>query len=91
MRDWPHSPLHRVGEPGAYMVTAGTYRKQPFFAAPDRLDYLCDSLLNFCEKFGWQLQAWAVFPNHYHFVAASPFNAASLAELIKASIRMRKW
>jgi len=21
---------------------------------------------------GWQLEAWAVFPNHYHFVAHSP-------------------
>ena len=28
MRDWPHSPLHRLGEPGAYIVTAGTYLKR---------------------------------------------------------------
>jgi putative transposase len=66
------------------MVTAGTYRKQPFFAAPDRLDYLCDSLLNACEKFNWQLQAWAVFPNHYHFVAISPSEARNLIEMTKS-------
>jgi hypothetical protein len=29
MRDWPHSPVHRLAEPGAYIVTAGTYRSEP--------------------------------------------------------------
>ncbi len=83
MRDWPHSPMHRLGEPGAYMVTAGTYRKQPFFAAPDRLDNLCNSLLNTCEEFNWHLQAWAVFANHYHFVAISPSDPRNLTEMTK--------
>jgi putative transposase len=23
------------------------------------------------ERYGWKLQAWAVFPNHYHFVGVS--------------------
>ena len=69
MRDWPHSPVHRLAEPGAYIVTAGTYLKKPTFAGPQRLEYLCDRLLELAEKYEWQLQAWAVFPNHYHFVA----------------------
>jgi len=25
--DWPHAPAHRLGERGAYMVTAGTFEK----------------------------------------------------------------
>lgn len=87
MRDWPHSPLHRLGQPGAYMVTAGTYRKQHFFASAERLDYLCDSLFNFVEKYGWQLQAWAVFPNHYHFVAISPSVATNLSDMTRPCIR----
>jgi len=53
------------------MVTAGTYYKAPFFRGADRLKYLCGMLLEFAEKYAWQLQAWAVFPNHYHFVALS--------------------
>ena len=30
---------------------------------------LHDSLLHQCHDHGWRLQAWAVFSNHYHFVA----------------------
>ncbi len=72
MRDWPHSPVHRVSQAGTYIVTAGTYLKQPLFRGADRLRYLCETLLELAEKHAWQLQAWAVFPNHYHFVALSP-------------------
>jgi putative transposase len=72
MSDWPHSPVHRVREAGTYMVTAGTYLKRPFFRGAERLRYLCEMLLELADKYEWQLQAWAVFPNHYHFVAVSP-------------------
>jgi len=54
------------------MVTAGTYLKKPLFRGADRLGYLCEMLLELAEKYAWQLQAWAAFPNHYHFVALSP-------------------
>lgn len=30
------------------------------------------------EEFGWALHAWAILPNHYHFVAASPNDLATL-------------
>jgi putative transposase len=62
------------------MVTAGTYLKQPLFRGAERLRYLCEMLLELAEKYAWQLQAWAVFPNHYHFVALSPAQDASLTE-----------
>jgi len=60
------------------MVTAGTYRKQHLFRSRERLAYLHDLLLAYAVDFGWQLQAWAVFSNHYHFVAISPPDANSL-------------
>jgi len=65
------------------MVTSGTYLKEPFFHSPERLEFLCGSLLDFAEHYGWQLQAWAVFANHYHFVALSPSEAATLRTLIR--------
>jgi putative transposase len=71
LRDWPHSPVHRLSAPGAYIVTSGTYRKEPFFASSARLTFLTNSLLELAEKYAWSLQAWAVFANHYHFVAES--------------------
>ena len=83
MRDWSHIPVHRLTEGGAYMVTAGTYRKEPFFHSADRLTLLCNALLELADKYGWGLQAWAVLPNHYHFVALSPSNAETLRALIR--------
>ena len=53
------------------MVTAGTYRKQNLLNSSQRLTFLCDKLLELASNYGWQLQAWAVFSNHYHFVAES--------------------
>ena len=78
------------------MVTAGTYLKEPVFRGPDRLDYLCDKLLELAEQYQWTLQAWAVFPNHYHFVALSPRQPETLTSLIRhlhsvAAIQANRW
>ena len=64
------------------MVTAGTYQKRPLFCCARRLSYLSETLLNLSPRYGWKLEAWAVFPNHYHFVATSPENAKNLSRLI---------
>ena len=72
MTDWPHSPTHRLTEAGAYMVTCGTYLKQHHFRGAERLQFLCEALLRTAAEYNWNLQAWAVFSNHYHFVALSP-------------------
>lgn len=46
------------------MLTAGIYLKKPLFHGPERLRYLGEILLEVAQKYAWQLQAWAVFPNH---------------------------
>jgi hypothetical protein len=33
------------------------------------------------RQFGWQLEAWAVFSNHHHFIAHSPADAADASSL----------
>ena len=38
-------------------------------------------LLTVAEQFSWQLEAWAVFSNHYHFVAHSPATATDATSL----------
>lgn len=106
MQDWPHSPVHRFEEAGAYVVTGATHLKRPLFRGSERLAYLCDSLLKLAAGHGWRLQAWAVFPNHYHFVALSEPSAkaaascctpkGSLAEFIKhlhslTAIQVNRW
>ncbi len=82
MPDWPHSPTHRLDRAGAYMVTAATYQKQPLFWSAKRLTYLCEALLHLAPRHGWKLEAWAVFPNHYHFVATSQRKAVTLPRFI---------
>lgn len=83
MPDWPHSPLHRLGEGGAFMVTASTYSKQRFLSTPARLTLVRDTLFELALATGWLLQAWAILPNHYHFVALSPEDGETLRPLIK--------
>ncbi len=82
MPEWPHSPAHRLDSAGAYMVTAATYKKELRFSSAKRLSYLCGQLLRLAPLYGWKLEAWAVFPNHYHFVATSQQKADTLPRLI---------
>src|SRR5438046_3122299 len=39
---WPHAPLHRLGDAGTYLVTAGTWHKAHHFRGGDRLQRLED-------------------------------------------------
>jgi putative transposase len=82
LKDWPHSPPHRLSTVGTFIVTAGTYQKKTFFNTPSRLTRLTNLLLELAGKQGWQLHAWAVFPNHYHFVGESG-DATRLRELVR--------
>jgi putative transposase len=68
MSDWPHSPVHRLSSAGAFMVTAATYGKTAIFSSRARLDELQRQLLLLADHYSAALQAWAIFPNHYHFV-----------------------
>ena len=79
---WPHAPVHRLAESGTYFITAGTYQKLHHFRGKERLEVLHRALLKVCYEYGWQLEAWAVFSNHYHFVAHSPEESASNLKII---------
>ena len=87
---WPHAPMHQLSESGTYLVTAGTYRKEDFFSGADRLRVLHDGLLMIADEFGWQLEAWAVFSNHYHFVGASSQASGGAANLSRMLARLHE-
>jgi len=82
-RDWPHAPLHRLSKEGTYIVTAATADKAHSFKGAERLDYLETQLLAQLKAGGWQLEAWAVFSNHYHFVGQAQPGATPLKDLLK--------
>jgi putative transposase len=82
---WPHAPTHQLSIRCTYFLTAATYDKAHYFRAPERLDVLQRGVLKVCQQFGWRLEAWAVFSNHYHWVAHSPDtedDATSLPEML---------
>ncbi len=82
---WPHAPTHQLSDSGTFFVTAGTYLKQHHFRGPKRLSVLHRGLLTVARDFDWELEAWAVFSNHYHFVAHSPPSdegARSLSQML---------
>jgi len=80
---WPHAPTHRLSQAGTYIVTAGTYQKAHYFSGDERLTGLQSGLLKYAAKYEWRLDAWAVFPNHYHMVAHSPEGAQDGAESLR--------
>jgi putative transposase len=67
-----HAPAHQLSERGTCFLTASTLHKAHHFRGDDRLRVLHRGLLTVARDFGWQLEAWAVFSNHYHFIAHSP-------------------
>jgi putative transposase len=92
---WPHAPSHQLSAGGTYFVTAGTYLKAHYFHGADRLAVLHRGLLTVARDYGWLLEAWAVFSNHYHFVAHSPPDApdaSSLPEMLSMlHVKTAKW
>jgi putative transposase len=80
--NWPHGRVHWLFEPGLYIVTTGTYGKLPHLSSPSRLDFFQESLFRCAREFSWDLRAWAVLANHYHFVAGSPSNPGTLRKFL---------
>src|SRR5438128_12260053 len=78
---WPHAPRHQLATSGTFFVTASTYLKAHHFRGADRLRVLHRGLLTVARDFGWRLAAWAVFSNHYHFIAHSPADAGTLPDM----------
>jgi putative transposase len=74
---WPHAPPHWVFSPGLYFVTASTYHREPRFATPEKCQVVITNLIDSASEFDWQLKAWVVLNNHYHFLARSPNEAGT--------------
>jgi putative transposase len=77
------------------MVTCATLHKRRLFSTPSKLTVLENELLALSEKYHWQLQAWAVFANHYHFAARGLPDKAALGKFLghlhtKTAIELNK-
>jgi putative transposase len=72
---------HQLSENGTYFVTAGTYLKAHHFRTPQRLEVFQRGLLTVTRDFCWELEAWAVFSNHYPFVARTQTDSGDASRL----------
>jgi putative transposase len=80
---YPHNPPHLFINGSVYMVTGATLSKAPILKTDRHKSSFCDTLFERAKVRGWELQAWVVLDNHYHFIAQSPENAKSLVRLIR--------
>ena len=80
--DWHHAPSHRLEESGTYFITAGTHQKRHLFRSRASLDHLVDRFFFFADKHALELEAWAWFSNHYHFIARAPEAKPRIREMI---------
>lgn len=78
VKDWPHAPIHRLGSDGVYMITGATLYKRKLFSTPEKLTLLEGEVLRLAKEYDWQLEAWAVFANHYHLIARGNRNSKGL-------------
>jgi putative transposase len=83
-RDHPHRPPHLFLPHTLYMVTGATLDRQWFLDSDEKKAASCQVLFQRIERYQWELEAWAVMPNHYHFVARAPEDACSLKRLIRS-------
>jgi putative transposase len=92
---WPHAPAHQLSDRGTFFLTASTYRKAHHFRGRPRLRVLHRGLLTVAQDFGWHLEAWAVFSNHYHFIGHSPPHApdaSNLSDMLSVlHVRSAEW
>ena len=82
-KDWPHAPVHRLSDHGIYIVTAGTLHKERLFKTKEKLDLVERRLLSLSKQHDWQLEAWAVLINHYHFVARGAPDSTPMRDFLR--------
>jgi putative transposase len=82
-KKYPHNPPHLFLPNAHYMVTGTTLHKEKLFNTDNKKSFLCGTLLERSYQLGWDMEAWSVMDNHYHFIAKAPEDASTLSKLIR--------
>jgi putative transposase len=80
----PHNPPHLFTSCAIYMITGGTLSSRLLLDSDAKKAHFCETLFQRAAILEWNIEAWAVLGNHYHFVAQAPEEAATLKLLIQA-------
>lgn len=79
-----------------YMVTGAIFHNQHYLRENSKKEIVLQTLFERSKLLGWNLEAWAILNNHYHFIAQAPENIGSLQKLIRqihsiTAIQINKW
>lgn len=93
---YPHNPPHYFVPNAMYMVTGAILHKQPLLSDNKRKELVLQILFERAKLLHWNLQAWAILNNHYHFTGRSPENVETLEKLIRqvhsiTAIQINRW
>lgn len=82
-KPYPHNPPHYFVSNAMYIVTGAILYNQHFLIDDKRKTLICETLFERASHWGWELEAWVVLENHYHFIGQAPENALTLEKLIR--------
>jgi putative transposase len=82
-RVYKHNPPHLFRPNAIYMVTGSTLGTRKPMQSPGRKQFFIKTLFEAAETLDWRLEAWAVLPNHYHFIARAPEAENTLTALVQ--------
>jgi len=93
---YPHNPPHYFVSNAMYMVTGAILHNQHLLIEDRRKEFFLQTLSDRTKLLGWDLQAWSVLNNHYHFLAQAPEDATTLEKLIRqlhsiTAIEFNRW
>lgn len=91
-----HNPPHYFVPNAIYIVTGSLLYKKRLLMDDKHKSLVLETLLERAAFWGWELEAWAVLENHYHFIARAPENPLTLEKLMrqlhsKTAVVLNKW
>jgi len=91
-----YNPPHYFVPYAMYMVTGSILHNQHLLKENRKKQFLLETLLERSKLLGWEIQAWAILNNHYHYIAKAPDQANTLSKLIRqihsiTAIQMNNW
>jgi len=93
---YPHNPPHYFLPNAMYMVTGAILHNQHLLNEDRKKQLVLGTLMRCSAMLDWNLEAWAISSNHYHFIAKAPEKVNTLSKLIRqlhsiTAIQINKW
>ena len=90
------NPPHYFVPNAMYMVTETILHNQQLLDEDRKKQFVLETLFDRSKLLGWELQAWSILNNHYHFICKAPDAANTLSKLVRqvhsiSAIQLNQW